>query len=104
GFEIRPTEKTDRVDDEALLRIQDRARLRVGDVLFSATGTIGRTALVTDEPKSWNIKEGVYALTPKRNVIGPRFLIHLLRSGPIRRHLLGSADGSTVASISMASL
>lgn len=104
GFSIRPTEKTDRVDDAGLSRIQARSRLQAGDILFSGTGTIGRTALVHEQPKDWNIKEGVYALTPKKDVILPRFLIHLLRSGNIRRRILGSADGSTVASVSIASL
>ena len=104
GFKIIPTDKTDLVDDEGLARIQARSRLQVGDVLFSGTGTIGRTALVEEEPTNWNIKEGVYALTPKRDQISSRFLIHLLRSSVIRQRILGAADGSTVASVSMASL
>lgn len=104
GFEIRPSEKIDRVDDAGLSRIQARSRLKVGDVLFSGTGTIGRTALVSEQPRDWNIKEGVYALTPKIERILPRFLIHLLHSQGVRARILGSADGSTVASISMASL
>lgn len=104
GFKIIPTHKTDLVDDEGLARIQARSRLQVGDVLFSGTGTIGRTALVEEEPTNWNIKEGVYALTPKRDQISSRFLIHLLRSSVIRQRILGAADGSTVASVSMASL
>ncbi|RII40965.1 restriction endonuclease subunit S [Galactobacter valiniphilus] len=104
GFKIVPTDKTDLVDDEGLARIQTRSRLQIGDVLFSGTGTIGRTALVEEEPTNWNIKEGVYALTPKRDQISSRFLIHLLRSSVIRQRILGAADGSTVASVSMASL
>lgn len=104
GFNILPTDKTDLVNDQGLVRIQDRSRLQVGDVLFSGTGTIGRTALVEEEPTSWNIKEGIYALTPKRDLISSRFLIHLLRSSVIRQRILGTAAGSTVASVSMASL
>lgn len=104
GFNILPTDKTDLVDDQGLVRIQDRSQLQVGDVLFSGTGTIGRTALVEKEPTGWNIKEGIYALTPKRDLISSRFLIHLLRSSVIRQRILGTADGSTVASVSMASL
>ena len=104
GFTVRPTEKTDRVDDAGLARIQARSRLQVGDVLFSGTGTIGRTALVAEEPRDWNIKEGVYALTPKKDMILPRFLIHLLHSRGVHGRIVGAADGSTVASVSMASL
>ena len=104
GFSVRTTEKTDQVNDEGLALIQRRARLREGDVLFSGTGTIGRTALVHSQPTDWNIKEGVYALTPNPELITSRFLIHILRSDRIRRRILASADGSTVSSVSMASL
>ena len=104
GFTIQTTEKTDRVDDDGLALIQARSRLQADDVLFSGTGTIGRTALITEKPRDWNIKEGVYALTPNQERIVPRFLIHLLHSSSVRGQILRSADGSTVASISMASL
>ena len=60
--------------------------------------------MVEEEPTNWNIKEGVYALTPKRDQISSRFLIHVLRSSVMRQRILGAADGSTVASVSMASL
>lgn len=104
GFDLRPTAKTDRVDDDGLRLIQNRAKLRPGDVLFSATGTIGRTALVRDDPHDWNIKEGVYAITPRPECINPRFMIYLLHSSRVRAQFLAQADGSTVASIPMAAL
>jgi type I restriction enzyme S subunit len=104
GFRIRTSEKTDRVDDAGLRLIQNRSRLQPGDVLFSGTGTIGRTALVADEPNDWNVKEGIYAITPRIELVLPRFLIYLLHSTNVRRQILSQADGSTVASISMASL
>lgn len=104
GFEIRPSEKTDYIDDVGLALIQGRSRLKKGDVLFSATGTIGRTALVSRDPDDWNIKEGVYALTPDSSIVDSRFLIYVLHSSQIRRQVLAQADGSTVASIPMAAL
>lgn len=104
GFDIRVSEKTDRVDDAGLALIQNRSKLRVGDVLFSGTGTIGRTALVVTAPENWNIKEGVYAITPNSTSMHARFLIHLLHSSSVRAQILAQADGSTVSSIPMASL
>ena len=77
-FDIKPTDKTDKVTDEALQLINNRSNLEAGDVLFSGTGTIGRTALVTEHPHNWNIKEGVYTLKPRKNLIISRFLIELL--------------------------
>lgn len=104
GFEIRPTEKTDLVDDEGLSRIQARSKLKIGDVLFSGTGTIGRTALVAEEPTTWNIKEGVYAITPDPAAIDARYLVYVLHSTSVRSKILAAADGSTVASVPMATL
>ena len=62
-------EKTDKINDNALRLCNNRSHLEVGDVLFSGTGTIGETALVEEEPYNWNIKEGVYAIKPKKNII-----------------------------------
>lgn len=104
GFSLRPTDRTDRVDDDGLLRIQARSRLKAGDVLFSGTGTIGRTALIAEDPHDWNIKEGVYAITPKPARVLSRFLIYILHSSLVRNRILASADGATVASVSMTSL
>lgn len=104
GFEINISEKTDRVDDAGLSLIQNRSKLQVGDVLFSGTGTIGRTALVSETPNNWNVKEGVYVITPNPDHINARFLIYLLHSSSVRNYILAQADGSTVVSISMAAL
>ena len=103
-FDIRFSDKTDRVDAAGLALIQNRSNLQVGDVLFSGTGTIGRTALVSEEPSDWNIKEGIYAITPNHKTLNSRFLIHLLNSENVRLHILAKADGSTVSSIPMAAL
>ena len=104
GFSINVTDKTDRVDTIGLSLIQNRSRIQSGDILFSGTGTIGRTALVTDYPKNWNVKEGIYVITPIATIVNPRFLIYLFQSTQILTHILSKSDGSTVASISMASL
>jgi type I restriction enzyme, S subunit len=104
GFSIKATEKTDRVDSIGLKLIQNRSKIQTGDILFSGTGTIGRTAHVTDCPSNWNVKEGIYVLTPIVSLIDARFLIYLIQSSQIHNQILSKADGSTVASISMASL
>lgn len=104
GFDIRPSASTDLVDDVALSRIQNRSKLQTGDVLFSGTGTIGRTALVEDHPSNWNIKEGVYALTPESDRLSSRYLVYVLGSAAVASEIQSKADGSTVVSISMKSL
>lgn len=104
GFSIQPTAKTDLVNDAGLKLIQKRSALEIGDVLFSGTGTIGKTALVSEVPDNWGIKEGVYAITPDHSRLNPRFLIHLFHSSQVSGALIGSAMGGTVTSVSMAKL
>ncbi len=104
GFDITPCDKTDRINSQAVTRIQERSQIKIGDVLFSGTGTIGRTALVTKDPTNWNVKEGVYILTPIKKLLNSRFLIHLLHSKSVVEDLDNLANGSTVRSIAMKDL
>lgn len=98
------SEKTDRMNDAALKLCNNRSNLEAGDVLFSGTGTIGVTALIEKTPENWNIKEGVYAIKPKRDIINSKFLMYLLCSEDIRKAFLKKAAGGTVKSVPMAEL
>ena len=104
GFSVKITEKTDRVDTIGLSLIQNRSKIQKGDILLSGTGTIGRTALVSEIPSNWNVKEGIYVITPIVELINAQFLIYLIQSDQMHNQILAKADGSTVSSISMASL
>lgn len=103
-FDIVPIDKTDRVNDEAIVLINNRSNLEVGDVLFSGTGTIGRTALIKEKPTNWNIKEGVYTLKPYLEVINSRFLIQLLHSNNTLKRISALIVGDPIRSIPMKSL
>ena len=103
-FDIMPTEKTDRVTDEALKLINNRSNLEVGDVLFSGTGTIGRTALIKEKPTNWNIKEGVYTLKPCKEIINSRYLVQLLHVNSTRDKITALIVGDPIRSIPMKSL
>ena len=103
-FDIVPVEKTDKVSDEALELINNRSNLEVGDVLFSGTGTIGRTALVKEKPTNWNIKEGVYALKPFKEVINSCYLIQLLHSNHIKDKISILIVGDPIKSVPMKNL
>ena len=59
---IQFSDKTDRINQEALILCNKRANLEKGDILFSGTGTIGEVAIVDETPNNWSIKEGVYSL------------------------------------------
>ena len=97
-------DKTDRVNDAALLLIKKRSSLDVGDVLFSGTGTIGRTAVVEETPTNWGIKEGVYAIKPDQTSIMSKYLAHVLCAGQTIERYKRKIVGSPVASLPMADL
>ena len=97
-------EKTDRVNDRALELINGRSNLEVGDILFSGTGTVGRTAVIEAKPANWNIKEGVYTIKPIQEKILPRFLSHLLNSSEIVKDYGKKIVGNPVVSLPMGEL
>ena len=97
-------EKTDRVNDEALELIFKRCCLEKGDVLFSGTGTIGRIAVIEEDPINWGIKEGVYVIKPKQDIILPRYLAHILNSGETIECYKKKVVGSPVSSLPMSEL
>ena len=101
---ILPTDKTDRINDEALALCNNRSNLEIGDVLFSGTGTIGETAVILEYPQNWNIKEGVYAIKPNKNRILPKFLRYLLTATYIKAAYMKKVAGGTVKSIPMGGL
>ena len=101
---ITPSEKTDRMNDEALRLCNNRSNLEAGDVLFSGTGTIGETAIIKQTPDNWNIKEGVYTIKPNQGKITPSFLRYILMSKKIRDAYMKKVAGGTVKSIPMAEL
>ena len=97
-------DKTDRVNDRALELINGRSNLEVGDILFSGTGTVGRTAVIEEKPANWNIKEGVYTIKPIQEKILPGFLSHLLNSSEIVKDYSKKIVGNPVVSLPMGEL
>lgn len=103
-WKINPSDKTDKVDDNAIKIINNRSNLEEGDVLFSGTGTIGRTALVNETPKNWNIKEGVYTIKPKKDVLNSKFLIELFHSYYLINKINEYTVGDPIRSVPMKNL
>lgn len=93
--------KTDRVNEQALKLINGRSQLDAGDVLFSGTGTVGRTAVIEDKPENWNIKEGVYVIKPVQEKMLPRYLAHLLNSSETVKEYSKKIVGNPVVSLPM---
>lgn len=104
GHKIVPSEKTDLINNEGLILCQNRSNLESGDVLFTGTGTIGNVAIIEETPTNWNIKEGVYSIKPKKEIICSKFLMYIFESERVRKDIEGRKAGGTVKSISMAEM
>lgn len=103
-FDVLPVDKTDKVTDEAIKLINNRSNLEEGDVLYSGTGTIGRTALIKEKPTNWNIKEGVYSLKPRKEFINSRYLVQILHANSTIDKISSLTVGDPIRSIPMKNL
>jgi len=77
-------------------KLTDKSRPRVGDVLLTKDGSIGRVAVVDRDGVC--INQSVALLRPKKN-INPEFLKYLLISPHYQRVMEGDSDGSTIKHI-----
>ena len=99
--QINITDKTDKVDDDAIQIIKKRSRIKVGDILFVSIGRIGETAIVTAKDDTWDVNESVFVFTLNRDIITPEYFCMLFQSDTIQKYLIGNSSGSTFKSIKM---
>lgn len=83
-------------DDAFANALTDKSRPRVGDVLLTKDGSIGRVAVV-DRP-GLCINQSVALLRPNK-LIDPEFLKYLLMSPHYQQVMEGDSDGSTIKHI-----
>ena len=95
------TDKTDRVDDDAIAIIKKRSRIKNGDVLFTSIGRIGETAIVTNKDDSWDVNESVFIFTLNTSVITQEYFCYLFQSKTVQEMLMRDSSGSTFKSIKM---
>lgn len=97
-------EKCDKINDEAIRKINSRSNLKIDDILFSGIGTIGRTYYVDENPKNWNISESIFTLRANKEKITPTILYNLLLSSNFQSYSKQLASGSVQKGIRMADL
>lgn len=93
----------DKVDDDAIAKIQKRSDLQVGDLLFSGIGTIGRVYLIDKPATNWNTSESVFNLRPG-SAVSSEFLYLLLLHSDMQEYAINLASGSVQKGIRMADL
>ena len=96
-------DRCDRVDNEALEKINRRSDLKIGDILFSGIGTIGRVALVDIPTNNWNVSESVFTLRVN-DIVTKEFLYLMLLSPDMQNYCQSNAHGAAQKGIRMADL
>lgn len=84
----------DRVSDDALLKINRRSQLDVGDILFTSIEPVGQTVLIHDKPKNWDINESVFSIRPDINFVTSEYLYMLLSGQETKGFTKNSSTGS----------
>jgi type I restriction enzyme S subunit len=69
------------ITEADFLETHRRTNLEPGDILFTNTGTIGRMAIASDDPRTrrTTFQKSVAILKPKRQLVEPRFLYYTLK-------------------------
>lgn len=88
------SEKSDRINDEAMNIINKRSDLKAGDVLFTSIEPVGVTYLLHETPSNWNINESVFTLRANKDMISPEYLFLLLSSEHLKVYCKNSSTGS----------
>ena len=96
-------ENCDKVNDDAIKKINRRSDLRTGDILFSGIGTIGRVYLVTIPTNNWNVSESVFTMRANKKV-SKEFLYLLLLSDKLQFYCRQHAQGVAQPGIRMSEL
>lgn len=96
-------DKCDKIDNDAIKKINKRSDLKKGDLLFSGIGTIGRVYLIDETPENWNISESIFTLRPSK-LISSEILYLLLLSEQLQGYAQQLASGSVQKGVRMRDL
>lgn len=97
------TDKFAYIDDEthALLK---RSQLALGDVLISIAGTIGRTALVTEDVLPANTNQAVALVRPRQNIFPSGLILRFLNRGDSKQSMNERVVQAVQANLSLGTL
>jgi type I restriction enzyme S subunit len=74
----------------------ENIQLRIGDVLITKDGTIGKVAFVGFLPGPATLNSGVFVIRPRDSNFDPTFFYYVLRSRFFEEFLQRLAAGSTI--------
>ena len=97
-------DRCDKVDDDALKKLQERSDLQKDDILFTSIGRVGDCYLIESTPNNWNINESVFSLRPNQSVVIPEYLFQTIHCDVVLSQILNNITGSTFKSIKIGDL
>lgn len=71
-------------------------QVKIGDILITKDGTIGKVAYVDRLPLNATLNSGVFVIRPKENIYMPLFLFYIFNSFYFRDFLNNLVAGSTI--------
>ena len=95
--------RCDKINDDAIIKINKRSDLRKNDLLFSGIGTIGRVYLINKDVTNWNISESIFTMRVN-DIITPEYLYLNLLDNRMQEYALNLASGSVQKGIRMGDL
>jgi len=84
----------DYIDDVARTKVHKRSQIAIGDILYASICPLGRTHLITSEPKDWDINESVFSIRPNKTIITSEYLNMLLKDDYYIEKLTQNSSGS----------
>lgn len=87
------------LNEKGMERVRIHHRLRVGDLLLTASGTVGNLGMVSEFVAGAVAAKSLIVIRPK-GILKPLALFRLLQSAPYQDWIRGSAYGSTIRHLS----
>ncbi len=91
------------LSEQAILKLDPKRKLRLGDLLISKSGTIGKTGIVRNGAVGGVAASGFFVLRAKE-FVDPHFLLAYLNSNECRQWLDNRSRGTAARHLSMKSI
>ncbi len=88
------------LNEKGMERVRDRHRLRVGDILLTASGTVGNLGLVPEGLAGAVAAKSIIVIR-SRGAFTPLALMRLLQTAPYQEWIRGGASGSVIQHFSV---
>ncbi len=88
------------LNEKGMERVQERHRLRVGDILLTCSGTVGNLGLVPESLAGAVAAKSLIVIR-STGTFTPLALLRLLQSAPYQEWFRGSASGSVIRHLSV---